>query len=345
MTMAKGLTSAYVPLGAVGMRRAIADHFKDKVFYGGLTYNSHPLALRRRARDDLQVYEEDDLIERAQTHGRRDEASCMRRSRGAAPVVGAARSIGLFGIVELVQGPEDDGAAGAVQRHVEPMMRARAGSSARKGSTPSCAGTRSSRTRRCASPRRSCARLRHHRPGARGNREHAESLSHRAAGAGGARVSKPAPRRTPSWRHRFELGVATLQRWVRRQRTTGVVDPLAKGGGWTSPVDRALLQQLVDARPDQTTGELTRASTSGRHRRRGSIGPACCGRCSISAYVSKKTVAAGGAQSCTGPGRTRGLPRLGRRRRCPTVGVSRRIGRESRHGAVARVAPARHRAD
>jgi len=58
---------------------------------------------------------------------------------------------------------------------------------------------------------------------------------------------------------RFELGVATLQRWVRRQRTTGVVDPLAKGGGWTSPVDRALLQQLVDARPDQTTGELTRA--------------------------------------------------------------------------------------
>ena len=41
--MAKGLTSAYVPLGAVGMRRKLADHFQDKVFYGGLTYNSHPL--------------------------------------------------------------------------------------------------------------------------------------------------------------------------------------------------------------------------------------------------------------------------------------------------------------
>ena len=52
MTMAKGLTSAYVPLGAVGMRRAIADHFKDKVFYGGLTYNSHPLGVRRGAGDD-----------------------------------------------------------------------------------------------------------------------------------------------------------------------------------------------------------------------------------------------------------------------------------------------------
>src|SRR5512134_758778 len=43
LTMAKGLTSAYVPLGAVGIRRRIADVFKDKVYYGGLTYNSHPL--------------------------------------------------------------------------------------------------------------------------------------------------------------------------------------------------------------------------------------------------------------------------------------------------------------
>src|SRR5262249_6719039 len=41
LTMAKGLTSAYVPLGAVGMRRPIADHFREKVFQGGLTYNSH----------------------------------------------------------------------------------------------------------------------------------------------------------------------------------------------------------------------------------------------------------------------------------------------------------------
>ena len=44
MTMAKGLTAAYVQLGAVGMRRKIADHFRDNVFFGGLTYNSHPLA-------------------------------------------------------------------------------------------------------------------------------------------------------------------------------------------------------------------------------------------------------------------------------------------------------------
>ncbi len=43
ISMAKGLTSSYLPLGAVGMRHHIAQHFQDKVFYGGLTYNSHPM--------------------------------------------------------------------------------------------------------------------------------------------------------------------------------------------------------------------------------------------------------------------------------------------------------------
>src|SRR5262249_33484099 len=44
LTMAKGLTSAYLPLGAVAISPRIAAHFEDKVFYGGLTYNSHPLS-------------------------------------------------------------------------------------------------------------------------------------------------------------------------------------------------------------------------------------------------------------------------------------------------------------
>src|ERR687892_93201 len=55
ITMAKGLTSAYVQLGAVGMRRKYAEHFTDKVFYGGLTYNSHPLACAA-ALANLQIY-------------------------------------------------------------------------------------------------------------------------------------------------------------------------------------------------------------------------------------------------------------------------------------------------
>jgi taurine--2-oxoglutarate transaminase len=101
LTMAKGLTSAYVQLGAVGMRRAIADHFKDKVFYGGLTYNSHPLACAA-ALATLRVYEEDKLIENARQMGvvmKQLTAELAVRH----PSIGAARSIGLFGIVELVR--------------------------------------------------------------------------------------------------------------------------------------------------------------------------------------------------------------------------------------------------
>lgn len=57
----------------------------------------------------------------------------------------------------------------------------------------------------------------------------------------------------------FGVSVPSLQRWVTRQRRTGTVDPLARGGGWVSPVDTAQLLRLVDARPDRTLEELTRA--------------------------------------------------------------------------------------
>lgn len=101
ITMAKGLTSAYVPLGALGMRRPIADHFRDRVFAGGLTYNSHPLGCAA-ALATIAVYEEDGLIERAAAMGEvmRDLLADLERRH---PSVGATRSIGLFGIVELIR--------------------------------------------------------------------------------------------------------------------------------------------------------------------------------------------------------------------------------------------------
>ena len=51
MTMAKGLTSSYLPLGAVAMSHKIAEHFDTNFFYGGLTYSSHAVSLRRGARE------------------------------------------------------------------------------------------------------------------------------------------------------------------------------------------------------------------------------------------------------------------------------------------------------
>jgi taurine--2-oxoglutarate transaminase len=103
ISMAKGLTSAYVQLGAVGMRRQIADHFEKNVFYGGLTYNSHPLACAA-ALATIAVYEEDRLIENSRRMGvvMRSMLEDLQRRH---PSVGATRNIGLFGIVELVRNP------------------------------------------------------------------------------------------------------------------------------------------------------------------------------------------------------------------------------------------------
>jgi len=104
ISMAKGLTSAYVQLGAVGMRRHIADHFDKNVFYGGLTYNSHPLACAA-ALATIAVYEEDRLMENTKRMGglmRKLFEDLQKRH----PSVGAARNIGLFGIVELVRNRE-----------------------------------------------------------------------------------------------------------------------------------------------------------------------------------------------------------------------------------------------
>lgn len=101
ITMAKGITSSYMPLGAVGLRRKHADHFKDRMFYGGLTYNSHAIACAA-ALACIAAYEEDNTL---QTTKERGELLKQLHAETAAkhPSVGATRSIGLFGIIELVR--------------------------------------------------------------------------------------------------------------------------------------------------------------------------------------------------------------------------------------------------
>ena len=84
MTMAKGLTSSYLPLGAVAMRHHIAEAFETKMFYGGLTYSSHPVSLAA-ALATIEVYEEDGLIENAARLGPVMRAP-PRAPRGEAPV-------------------------------------------------------------------------------------------------------------------------------------------------------------------------------------------------------------------------------------------------------------------
>jgi taurine--2-oxoglutarate transaminase len=101
ITMAKGLTSSYIQLGAVGVRRHLADHFKDKMFPGGLTYSSHPVACAA-ALATIAVYEEDGLIDKAAKTGTLLESLHAELS-AKHPSIGVTRCIGLFGVIELVR--------------------------------------------------------------------------------------------------------------------------------------------------------------------------------------------------------------------------------------------------
>jgi taurine--2-oxoglutarate transaminase len=101
LTLAKGLTSSYVPLGAMAVSDPIAAHFRDNVFWGGLTYNAHPYCLAV-AMAVLDVMEEEDLCGNAA----RMEAVMKREMaalRAKHPSVGEGRAIGLFGTLDLVK--------------------------------------------------------------------------------------------------------------------------------------------------------------------------------------------------------------------------------------------------
>jgi len=101
LTMAKGLTSSYVPLGAVAVTDRIARHFDDHVFWGGLTYNAHPFAMNV-ASACIEVLLEEGMVENAAAMGEimRQE---MDRLQARHPSVKEGRCIGLFGMMDLQQ--------------------------------------------------------------------------------------------------------------------------------------------------------------------------------------------------------------------------------------------------
>jgi taurine--2-oxoglutarate transaminase len=104
ITMAKGLTSAYLPLGAVAMSDRLASYFDKNVFFGGLTYNAHPMSLAA-AEACIQVMIDDDMIGHTQRMGR-VLAELHAQMKEKHPSVGDVRSIGLFGVLELVRNRE-----------------------------------------------------------------------------------------------------------------------------------------------------------------------------------------------------------------------------------------------
>jgi taurine--2-oxoglutarate transaminase len=101
ISMAKGITSGYVPLGAVVVSKAIAEFFEDHTLWSGLTASAHPIACAA-AIATLRVYKEDRLLENA-----RSMESVMAQHLDAIkdrhPTVGNVRGLGLFWVIELVK--------------------------------------------------------------------------------------------------------------------------------------------------------------------------------------------------------------------------------------------------
>jgi transposase len=66
---------------------------------------------------------------------------------------------------------------------------------------------------------------------------------------------------------RFQLGTATVKRWVAQQRREGHVRPRSKAGGTPSVITCAELEPLIGALGDPTAGELTAAYNRPRRGR------------------------------------------------------------------------------
>ena len=101
---AKGLTSGYMPLGAVTVSPEIADHFEDNTLWCGLTYSSHALACAAGVAC-YEVYRDEDLIARAAAQGEVLMRG-LEALRDKHPCVGDVRGAGLHTVIELVKDRE-----------------------------------------------------------------------------------------------------------------------------------------------------------------------------------------------------------------------------------------------
>ncbi|HKD73237.1 MAG TPA: aminotransferase class III-fold pyridoxal phosphate-dependent enzyme [Candidatus Acidoferrum sp.] len=101
VSCAKGLTSGYLPLGAVIVSEAIANYFENHMLWGGLTYSGHPVCCAA-AVANLSVYEEEHIFANVERQGRY-LASRLEAMKRKYACVGDVRYKGLFSVVELVK--------------------------------------------------------------------------------------------------------------------------------------------------------------------------------------------------------------------------------------------------
>jgi taurine--2-oxoglutarate transaminase len=122
IVMAKGLTSGYVPLGAVVVSDAIADFFEGNTLWGGLTYSAHPLGCAAGVAN-IEVYQEEGLIDNSREMGKILRQMLLDLAEGH-PCVGDVRGVGLHQVIELVKDQQSRVPLGAFNQPLsEPMQK------------------------------------------------------------------------------------------------------------------------------------------------------------------------------------------------------------------------------
>src|SRR5207245_2666386 len=104
LTVAKGINSGYVPLGAMVIGETIADWMRDKYFAGGLTYSGHVLACAS-AIASIEAFQEEGIVENSAAMGE-VLAEELPRLQDRHATIGEVRGKGLFWGIELVRDRE-----------------------------------------------------------------------------------------------------------------------------------------------------------------------------------------------------------------------------------------------
>ena len=107
LSMAKGITSGYLPLGAVMFKEEIYQTLlnagDDYAFWHGYTYSGHP-AVCAAALANIEIIEREKLVQKAKQQGR--YFLKQLRTLLDLPIVGDVRGIGLVAAVEFVRDKE-----------------------------------------------------------------------------------------------------------------------------------------------------------------------------------------------------------------------------------------------
>ena len=104
ITVAKGINSGYVPLGAMVIREPLAEWVQDQYFAGGLTYSGHLLACAS-AIASIEALQEEGIVENSAAMGEALAAG-LAGLQERHPSVGEIRGKGLFWGIELVRDRE-----------------------------------------------------------------------------------------------------------------------------------------------------------------------------------------------------------------------------------------------